>query len=94
MTILENLTPVKDPKEFKITAYEEDFKVFEAAVKKLNKEHKGNGEITQEVLFEHLVSPLRKEGITPSKSKSVPKKSREKVTARGSKPEDLNRLAQ
>jgi len=86
MSILENLKPVREPVEVSMTIYPEDHALFLAALKKYSKEHKGTGEITSEVLFEHLVSPLRQdESIQPvaskrgSRTKSRKKGNEEKV---------------
>ena len=84
MNILEQLKPTKQAKEFKITAYEEDVTLFKNAVKKLNKKFKGSGEITEESLFEHLISPLRaEEELSKGSTRTTAKKRKEPNKALG-----------
>ena len=61
MSILENVKPTKSPTNFEINAYEDDIKIFNAALEFLNSKNKMTGKFTQESLFEHLTHQLRQD---------------------------------
>lgn len=61
MSILENVKPTKSATKFEINAYEDDIKIFNAALDFLNSKNKMTGKFTQESLFELLTTQLRQD---------------------------------